>query len=110
MLAIPIDGEACCAIGIHLQGDVYRRNAELGYWLAREHWGKGIMTEAVKRMTTYALTTFPEIHRLFARPFGRNMASQRMLEKAGFTLEAKPIGTMVKNGQVEDEWIYALRR
>jgi hypothetical protein len=32
------------------------------------------------------------------------------MEKAGFTLEAKLMGTLVKNGKVEDEWIYAVRR
>ena len=42
--------------------------------------------------------------------FGTNRASQRTLEKAGFTLEAKLEGTLVKNGRVEDEWIYAERR
>ena len=110
VLAIVVRGDACGAVGMHPQGDVYRRNAELGYWIAREHWGKGIMTEAVKRMVGHTFVSFPEIHRLFARPFGRNRASQRVLEKAGFTLEAKLVGTMIKNGLVEDEMIYAVRR
>ncbi|MBK9077601.1 MAG: hypothetical protein IPL77_22000 [Flavobacteriales bacterium] len=42
--------------------------------------------------------------------FGTNSASQRTLEKAGFTLETRLEGTLVKNGRVEDEWICAFRR
>jgi RimJ/RimL family protein N-acetyltransferase len=52
----------------------------------------------------------PDIHRIFARPYGSNAASQRVLEKAGFVLEARMQGTFLKNGRVEDELIYALRR
>ena len=46
----------------------------------------------------------------FARPFGRNRASQRVLEKAGFVLEAKFEKTLYKFGEYEDEWVYAVRR
>lgn len=53
---------------------------------------------------------FPEITRIYATPFGSNTVSQRALEKAGFTLEARLLGTLVKNGRAEDEWIYAVRR
>lgn len=54
--------------------------------------------------------TFPEVTRIYATPFGSNVASQRALEKAGFELEAKLMGTLVKNGRVQDEWTYAVRR
>jgi RimJ/RimL family protein N-acetyltransferase len=54
--------------------------------------------------------SFPEITRIYATPFGSNIASQRALEKAGFTLEAHLKGTLIKNGVVEDELIYAVRR
>lgn len=107
---IDIGGEACGAIGIHPQQDVWRGNVELGYWLAKEHRGQGIMTRAITAMTAFAFDTLPEIHRVFARPFGSNVASQRSLEKAGFILEAKLIGTLVKNGRIEDELIYGVRR
>lgn len=107
---IAINDEACGAIGLHAQHDVWRRNMELGYWLAKEHRGKGYMTEAIRHMTQFAFVQYPHIDRVFARPFGSNIASQRALEKAGFTLEARLIGTMVKNGVIEDELIYAMRR
>ncbi|MBK7287173.1 MAG: GNAT family N-acetyltransferase [Flavobacteriales bacterium] len=86
------------------------RNAELGYWIAKEHRGKGIMTDAIRQATARAFELLPAIHRVFARPYGRNTASQRVLEKAGFTLEVRLVGTFLKNGRVEDELIYAVRR
>ena len=107
---IAINGECCGAIGLHPKADLWRRNLELGYWLAKEHRGQGIMTEAIKQMTELGFRTFPDITRIYATPFGSNIASQRALEKAGFELEAKLIGTLVKNGKVEDEWIYGARR
>ena len=110
VLAIDVGGEAVGAVGIHPQGDVYRRNAELGYWIAKEHRGKGIMTDAIRQATARAFELLPAIHRVFARPYGRNTASQRVLEKAGFTLEVRLVGTFLKNGRVEDELIYAVRR
>lgn len=110
VLAIDVDGEAVGAVGIHPQGDVYRRNAELGYWITKELRGKGIMTQAVRQATARAFTILPHIHRIFARPYGSNLASQRVLEKAGFILEARMQGTFLKNGRTEDELIYAMRR
>ena len=107
---IDIAGECVGAIGLHPKTDLWRRNLELGYWLAKEHRGKGIMTEAIRQMVHLGFAEFPEVTRIHATPFGSNIASQKSLEKAGFALEAKLIGTLVKNGRVEDEWIYAVRR
>lgn len=109
VLGIAVDGQLSGAIGIHPQADIWKRNAELGYWLAEPYWGQGIMTNAIQQMVRYGFQYF-DIDRIFARPFGRNTASQRVLQKAGFTLEASLQGTIVKNGQVEDEWVYGLRR
>lgn len=107
---IELNGECVGAIGLHPKVDLWRRNLELGYWLAKEHRGQGIMTEAIRQMVRLGFETFPEVTRIHATPFGSNIASQKALEKAGFTLEAKLLGTLVKNGRVEDEWIYAVRR
>jgi len=109
ILAIEVDERAVGGIGLHPQADIHRRNAELGYWLAQPYWGQGIMTRAVVRMVDYGFKTF-DIDRIFARPFGTNIASQKVLEKAGFKLEARFEKTLVKNGQYLDELIYAVRR
>jgi ribosomal-protein-alanine N-acetyltransferase len=108
ILAITIDDEFVGGIGLHPQADVYRLNAELGYWLAEPFWGQGIVTKAIKEMIPYGFANLP-IERIFARPFGSNIASQRVLEKAGFSLEARLSKTLIKNGLIEDELIYAVR-
>ena len=110
VLAIEVDGEAAGSIGIFQLQDIFHQNAELGYWLARKHWGKGIMSQAVEQMIQYGFRSFPAVQRIFARPFGRNMASQRVLDKAGMKLEARFAGTICKNGEAEDELIYSIRR
>lgn len=107
---IAIGGECCGALGLHPKEDLWRHNLELGYWLAHEQRGKGIMTNAIRQMVQLGFETFPDVTRIYASPFGTNIASQRALEKAGFALEAKLIGTLVKNGVVQDELIYAVRR
>ncbi|TAE18387.1 MAG: N-acetyltransferase [Bacteroidetes bacterium] len=109
IFAIDLDGEAIGGIGIHPQADVFEKNAELGYWLAQPFWGRGIITQAVELIVPIAFETLP-IQRLFARPFGTNKASQKILEKNNFVLEAVFEKTIYKNGEYLDEWVYARRR
>ena len=109
ILAIEINGEASGAIGVHPQHDIYRKNAEMGYWLAEPYWGKGIITKAIMQMVDYGFKNW-DVDRIYARPFGHNIASQKALEKAGFALEARLEKTIFKNGEYIDELIYAKRR
>jgi ribosomal-protein-alanine N-acetyltransferase len=105
--AIAVAGEAVGSIGISLGADVYRRSAELGYWLAEDFWGKGIMTEAVKRLCAEAFARF-DIVRIFAEPYAHNTGSRKVLEKAGFTLEGIMRNGVTKRGSVIDYCMYAL--
>ena len=109
IFAIEINHEAVGAIGIHPMADIQSKNAELGYWLAEPFWGKGIITEAIGRMIEYSFKNW-EINRIFARPFGNNIGSQKALEKAGFILEARFEKTFYKNDEYLDELIYAFRK
>lgn len=109
IFAIEVDGQAVGGIGIHPQGDIQRRNAELGYWLGEAYWGRGIISRAIIQALAFAFDTF-HIDRVFARPFGSNLASQRVLEKNGFNLEARFSSTLIKNGVFEDELVYGIRR
>ncbi len=110
ILAIEINSEAAGGIGLHPQSDIHQKNAELGYWLAEPYWGKGIITEAIRKIVLLGFEQLPQIERIFARPFGTNIGSQKALEKAGFSLEARLKNTIYKNGQFTDELIYAIRR
>ena len=109
IFAIEVDGIAAGGIGLHQQTDLHKKNMELGYWLADIHWGKGIMSAAVREMAEYGFKTFP-INRIYARPFGTNKGSQRVLQKAGFTLEGTFEKALYKNGEYIDELIYAVRK
>jgi RimJ/RimL family protein N-acetyltransferase len=109
ILCIEIDGEAAGSTGIHLRSDIYRKNAEIGYWLAEPFWGKGIISRVIPMIVDKGFDTF-DIERIFANVFARNKASQRVLEKSGFVLEGQFEKTIFKNGQFEDEMVYAVRR
>lgn len=109
IFAIEINGQAAGGIGIHPQSDIHCKNAELGYWLAEPFWGHGIISKAVSEMVGFAFKTY-DINRLFARPFGTNLASQRVLEKNGFMLEARFEKAIFKNGEYLDELIYSIRK
>lgn len=109
VFAIEVGGEAVGGIGIFPQTDIHRLNAEMGYWLAEKYWGKGIIPLAIKEIVAYGFNTF-QINRIYARPFGSNKRSRLVLEKSGFTLEAKLEKTLIKNGELVDEYIYAVRK
>ncbi len=109
IFAIEVNNEAVGSIGLYILNDVRRLNAEIGYWLAEPFWGKNIMTEAVKQMVEYGFNTF-NINRIYASTFGDNMASRRVLEKAGFKMEAYFEKAFVKNEILHDEAVYAIRR
>ncbi|MBR9917119.1 GNAT family N-acetyltransferase [bacterium] len=109
ILAIEVNGVACGGIGIHPGSGIYRKNAELGYWLGESLWNQGIVSKCIPKMVHYGFSNW-DIDRIYARPFGRNLASQKVLEKNNFTLETRLNGTLIKNEQIEDELIYAIRR
>ena len=109
IFAIEVDGKAVGGIGIHPSSDIESKNAEMGYWLAEPYWGNGIITGAIKQMIEYGFKNF-DINRIFARPFGTNIASQKVLAKAGFVLEATFDKTYFKNGEYLDELVYAVRK
>jgi RimJ/RimL family protein N-acetyltransferase len=108
LLAIEVDGKAVGSIGITLHTDVERISAELGYFIGEKYWNRGIMTEVVKEMTEYAFLRFPELRKIYATPFGFNIASQRVLQKAGFEREAILKQAAIKNGEVIDLHYYSI--
>lgn len=109
ILAIDINGEAVGSIGIFPETDIHAKNAEMGYWLAEKYWGRGIMYRAIQQMVDYGFKNF-DLTRIYARPFGTNRQSQRILVKAGFILEAQLEKVLYKNGEFIDEMIYAIRK
>lgn len=105
--AITADRKVIGSIGAFRQGNIHRQTAELGYYIAEEYWGKGIMTKAVKQLCDYVFSN-TDIIRIYAEPFADNAASCRVLEKAGFQLEGILRSNAVKNGKVLDMKMYSL--
>ena len=104
---IEINGEAAGAIGVTPDEDVYRLNAEIGYWLGEEHWGKGIMTAVIKATIKYAFDNL-NVKRIYATPFATTIGSIKALEKAGFIKEATIHNGVIKNNKVLDYYIYSI--
>lgn len=105
--AIDVNGKAIGGIGVHFFEDVHRYTAEIGYWLGENYWGKGIATEAVGKFVIFIFDNFG-INRIFARVYGWNHSSARVLEKNGFKFEGKLRSNVLKNGFYTDEIIYGL--
>lgn len=105
--AITAAGKVIGSIGVFRQGNIHRQTAELGYYIAEEYWGRGIMTEAVKQICEYVFEK-SDIIRIYAEPFAYNVASCRVLEKAGFQYEGTLRNNAVKNGKVIDMKMYSL--
>jgi RimJ/RimL family protein N-acetyltransferase len=104
--AIAVNDEAVGSIGFVLHPDVERVSAEIGYWLAEPFWGNGIATEALAAVTRHAIATH-KLTRVYALPFAWNAASCRVLEKAGYVLEARLRRSAIKNGAITDQMQYA---
>jgi ribosomal-protein-alanine N-acetyltransferase len=105
--AIDISEEAVGGIGLELRTDVERHSAEVGYWLGEQFWGQGICTSALKAVTVYAIEAY-HLNRIFAVPFSENLASMRVLEKAGYIRECFMRRSAFKDGRFVDQVLYAL--
>lgn len=104
--AIAVDDEPIGSIGFVLHRDVERVSAEIGYWLAEPFWGRGITAEALSAVTKFAMEQHG-LTRIYAVPFAWNAASCRVLEKAGYVLEARLRNSAVKDGKLTDQLQYA---
>lgn len=104
--AIVVGGEAVGSVGLELFTDIHRRTAEIGYWLGREVWGRGIATVAVIAATQYGFEKLG-LARVQAGVFDSNPASARVLEKAGFTREGRLRNHVTKNDVTGDMLMYS---
>ncbi len=76
---------------------------EIGYWLGREFWGRGIATRALAAL----LRQLPE-RPLYARVAQDNIASLRVLQKCGFTITGEDSGYAPARGEVTAEYVLTL--
>ncbi|RYR59111.1 hypothetical protein Ahy_A05g024952 isoform A [Arachis hypogaea] len=105
--AICLDNQAIGSVSVCLQRDRYREKvAEVGYILASEYWGKGIVTHVLKQVVKIVFSMYPQVERLEALTDNENLASQRVLEKAGFQREGVLRNYVYVKGKSRDVAIY----
>lgn len=107
--AIECNGNFSGVIGLILQKDVYRKSAEIGYWIGEPFWGKGIATKAIELIVKYAFEELKLI-RVYAGVFEYNTASMKVLEKNGFQKEGVSKNAVFKNDKIWNEHKYYLLR
>ncbi|MCL4213808.1 MAG: GNAT family N-acetyltransferase [Gemmatimonadales bacterium] len=101
------DGALVGAVGLRISA-VHAR-AEVGYWVAVAEWGKGIATEAVRRLIAFAFDEL-RLHRLQAHHFVENPASGRVMARAGMRAEGTRRGAFFRDGVPHDVVEYAILR
>jgi [ribosomal protein S5]-alanine N-acetyltransferase len=94
---------------VNISIDQKRHRGDIGYMCARDWRGRGIVSEAVQAMNTWAFSNH-ELNRIQACHFPRNPASGRVLEKAGLQREGILRGYILKNGVSEDVVMYGMTR
>jgi ribosomal-protein-alanine N-acetyltransferase len=105
--AIEFNGELCGVIGLVPQEDVYRKSAEIGYWIGEPFWGKGIAAAAVGLITDYGLNQLDFV-RIHTGVFEGNTASMRVLEKCGYEKDGVFKKAIFKNGKILDEYRFSI--
>lgn len=106
---IEVDGEVAGVMGLFIGEDVYRYNAEIGYWLGHRFWGRGLMTRAIQWTVAYAWRALT-VDRVYAEVFSTNAASYRVLQKCGFTEDYRLRGVVAKGGDRCDALCYGVRK
>ncbi|XP_022980780.1 uncharacterized protein LOC111480066 [Cucurbita maxima] len=107
--AICVDGRPVGAISVTANEAARDRcRGELGYVLGSKFWGKGIGTAAVKLVAERIFVERPELERLEALVDVENLASQRVVEKAGFQREGVLRKYGVMKGQTRDYVMFSL--
>jgi [ribosomal protein S5]-alanine N-acetyltransferase len=107
--AIEIRGEHVGNISISPCNDVYRKSAEIGYFIGEPYWNKGIATRAVNLIVDYGFSNLG-LARIHTGVYEYNPASQRVLEKCGFVREGIFRKSIYKDGELWDEIRYAILR
>uniref|UniRef100_A0A0D6QWG4 N-acetyltransferase domain-containing protein n=1 Tax=Araucaria cunninghamii TaxID=56994 RepID=A0A0D6QWG4_ARACU len=104
--AICVHGKPVGSISISRGDGTASCRAEIGYALASNWWGKGIATQAVRLALSTAFRDLPNLERIEGLVEPENLASQRVLEKAGFVKEGLLCKYLIMKGRTRDFYIY----
>lgn len=89
--------------------DHLNKNAEIGYWVGREFWGKGIAREAINLILRFGFKRL-KLKRVFALVMHPNVRSFKLLESCGFRYEGRMRKSAFRKRRWMDELIYAILR
>ncbi|KZE09208.1 hypothetical protein AVT10_07125 [Sphingomonas hankookensis] len=95
--AITLDGDDTLIGVVGLTPGDDPASAELGYWLAREHWGRGIMPRSAGAVVGYGFDTLG-LSTITSGYFEANPASGRVLAKLGFVETGRQMGDCLATG------------
>ena len=96
--------------GVNIRFFADHRIAEIGYGLARSHWGQGMTVEAMNVVINAAFDCYRQLMRVRARADAENIGSRRVMEKLGMRLEGELRQDCFMRGQLHDEVVYGLLR
>ena len=82
------------------------QSAQIGYWMGEKHAGRGLMQDAVNRLSNHAFKDLG-LHRLEAACIPGNERSIRVLQKCGFNQEGLLKSYLKINGRWEDHLLFA---
>jgi len=101
--AVDIDGNVIGSVGFM---DIEKHKAEIGYWIGKKYWNKGIITEALKLITNFGFKKL-KLRRIYATIFVNNVVSAHILKKNGYKFEGKMKNYILKKGKLIDIFMYA---
>lgn len=87
--------------------DVQNRIGEIGYVIHPDYWGKGYASEVAKELIRFGFTQF-NLHRIYATCDVRNIASAKVLEKCGLTLEGKMREDLLLRDGWRDTYLFSI--
>lgn len=106
---IVVDGICVGGVGVTFQKDIYIKNCELGYWLGRDYWNRGIMSKVIQMICEYIFQNFT-VTKICAEVFRENETSAHILIKNGFQEEGYLKEHAYKDNIFHDVILYGLRR
>ena len=105
-IALKLDNKIIGCIGLSSISSK-NKNSEIGYWLGKKYWGKGLGRDAIKLIVKFGFEQL-KLHRIYGIISKENIASQKVLEKCGFKLEGELKEEFYRNKKWHNGLIYGL--
>ena len=94
---------------VYLMIDTKNQAAELGYEIARDLWGRGLVPEAAAAVCDWGFREY-KLARVYAMADSRNTRSHRVMQKLGMKYEGTERSSEVRSGERADEVCYGVLR